>query len=108
MGIRLYLIFPIIISFSCATQPNFFEKVKVGQNKQTIKEFFGELVKIKKFPKPVGPIFGPEEEFWDQIQNGAPLEVWNYQSKEGNLNLYFLNGEESLSYKAFAPRGVVY
>ena len=98
----------MIFLFSCVTQQDISQKVEIGQTKQAIKNILREPEKVKNFKKLGGPIFGPEEEFWDKIQNGTNLEVWNYQSNEGSLNLYFLDGEDVLSYKAFAPKGVVY
>ena len=34
-------------------------------------------------------IWGPEEEFWDEIPAGSELEKWSYELSDGNLNLYF-------------------
>ena len=83
-------------------------KIQKGQSKRTIINLLGEpltkmiTVKQNKF------IWGPEEEFWDNIPMKTRLEVWKYEFSDGNLNLYFLNEGEHLDYKAFAPKGVVY
>jgi hypothetical protein len=94
----------MIFLFSCATRQDFFQKVEVGQTKHAIRHVLGKPKKVKNFKKLAGPIFGPEEEFWDKIPDRTSLEALNYQSSAGSLNLYFLDGEDVLSYKAFIQR----
>ncbi|MBI4685754.1 MAG: hypothetical protein HY755_11205 [Nitrospirae bacterium] len=83
-------------------------KIEKGQSKQEILKLLGEpdekkiIVKNKKY------IWGPEEEFWDEIPMGTRLEVWRYEFSDGNLSLYFVNEGENLDYKAFARKGVIY
>ncbi|MBI4698105.1 MAG: hypothetical protein HY758_04155 [Nitrospirae bacterium] len=88
--------------------PDVEDKIKQGQSKQATIELLGEPVLKTTFIKRNKNIWGPEEEFWDKIPLETKLEVWKYEFSDGNLNLYFVNGEESLGYKAFAPKGVVY
>lgn len=83
-------------------------KIIKGQSKQIITGLLGEPVEKKVIEKRNKYIWGPEEEFWDEIPIDTLLEVWKYEFSEGNLNLYFINEVNNLNYKAFAPKGVVY
>jgi len=84
------------------------EKIKKGQSKQTIIELLREPLEKKVIVKRNKFIWGPEEEFWDDIPMETRLEVWKYEFSDGHLNLYFINEGERLDYKAFAPKGVIY
>jgi hypothetical protein len=84
------------------------QMVKIGQEKNEIKKILGTPIDIKQTAKSSEQIWGPEEEFWSEIPMKAKLEVWRYKSENGQLNLYFVNGSNKLSFKAFAPVGVVY
>lgn len=105
LGILSVLLFTAL---STAEESNIFWSIEVGQSKTEIKALLNEPYEIKTFEKTGKPIWGPEEEFWDRIPNGTLLEVWRYRNEHGHLNLYFIDGDEFLKYKAFAPRGVVY
>lgn len=91
-----------------AQESDFFRLIEVGLSKTEIRALLNEPYEIKTFEKSGNPIWGPEEEFWDKIPHGTKLEVWRYKSERGHLNLYFINLEDHLAYKAFAPKGVVY
>lgn len=84
------------------------EKVKKGQSKEQIIELLGEPVEKKNIVKHNRFIWGPEEGLWDSIPIGTRLEVWKYKMSDGNLNLYFISEGKHLSFKVFAPKGVVY
>lgn len=83
-------------------------KIKQGQSKQTIIELLGEPFDKRITIKRNKYIWGPEEEFWDDIPMETRLEVWKYEFSDGHLNLYFINEGEHLNYKAFAHKGVIY
>ncbi|MEK6652431.1 MAG: hypothetical protein AABY50_05825 [Nitrospirota bacterium] len=83
-------------------------QIEKGQSKQAIVKLFGEPVEKKFIVKNNKFIWGPEEEFWDEIPMETRMEVWRYEFSDGNLNLYFLNEGKTLDYKAFAPKGVIY
>ena len=83
-------------------------KIKKGQSKQAIIELLGKPLEKINIVKHNRFIWGPEEEFWDNIPIGTRLEVWKYEMSDGNLNLYFIDEGKHLGYKAFAPKGVVY
>lgn len=82
--------------------------VRIGQDKREIVKALGEPAEKIRTEKSSEYIWGPEEEFWADIPMGAKLEVWRYGTKNGQLNLYFINDSDHLSFKAFAPAGVVY
>jgi len=83
-------------------------KIEKGQSKQAIIKLLGEPLEKKYIVKSEKFIWGPEEEFWDDIPMGTRLEVWRYEFSDGNLNLYFVDYGDNLDYKAFARKGVVY
>jgi hypothetical protein len=82
--------------------------VEVGQSKEEIQLELGSPDEINTYLKASEHIWGPDESFWSEIPMGTTIEVWRYQGESGQLNLYFLRDRSSLSYKAFAPTGVVY
>jgi hypothetical protein len=93
---------------ACASAEDISQMIKVGQSKEEISEAIGAPYKIEVIVKSVEHIWGPEEAFWSKIPMGTKLEVWRYKNKGGQLNLYFKESDNSLSYKAYAPTGVVY
>lgn len=84
------------------------EKIQKGQSKQTIIELLGKLLEQKMIAKSNKFIWGPEEEFWDDIPMGTILEVWKYEFSDGHLNLYFINEGGQLDYLAFVPKAMIY
>ncbi len=83
-------------------------QIEKGQSKKAIVKLLGEPIEKKVIIKDKEFIWGPEEEFWDEIPSGTRLEVWKYEFSDGNLKLYFIDYGESLNYKAFARKGVIY
>jgi hypothetical protein len=98
----------VVVLVSCTETQDILQVVQVGQSKQEIRQALGEPYEIKIIKKRAGPIWGPEEDFWDKIRDSTRLEVWRYKSEAGQLNLYFVAGDDHVTYRAFAPRGVVY
>lgn len=105
--ISLFLIF-IILFASCSPRKAISTLIKTGQTREQIEKTLGEPEEIKNFKKASNFIWGPEETFWDGIPNGTLLEVWHYKDSDGQLNLYFIDGNDSLSYQAYVPNGVLY
>jgi len=111
MNVKIIIVFSVLAwcGVACHEKQDNVRAVQVGQTKQEIKKRLGEPYEIKFIKKTAGPIWGPEEEFWDKIPNDTLLEVWSYKSDEGHLNLYYTGTNNNrLDYKAFAPIGVVY
>lgn len=87
---------------------NKFELIAVGAKKEQVNVILDDPDEVRQFIKEDSHIWGPEEAFWYDIKAGTELEMWRYNNAYGSLALYFVNGESVVSYKAFAPRGVVY
>ena len=104
----LIAISSLFLLCSCAEGQDISQLVKTGQSKEQIRNAIGNPGEVTVVIKSQEYIWGPEESFWSKIPIGAKFEVWRYQSEAGQLNLYFLNNSDNLSYKAFAPTGVVY
>lgn len=96
-----------IIAARCSGVPQH-EQIATGQSMREIRSLLGEPDSIDTSIKIDQPIWGPEESFWDVIPAGTSLERWRYDLRDGTLNLYFVDGSDTLGYKAFAPKGVVY
>jgi hypothetical protein len=106
-----YIFITIAISSmlcACAKEHDISQLVKIGQSKEEIINAIGNPYKIDFIIKTTEHVWGPEESFWSKIPMGTKLEVWRYKNKDGQLNLYFKDSSNNLSYKAFAPSGVVY
>ena len=69
--------------------------------------------------KQSNPIWGPIEDFWPEVPNGAKVEIWSYESRTrlvegsaettpGSTELYFVNDSMTVQGVGFAPEGVVY
>lgn len=97
-----------VVLVSCTETQDTSQVVQVAQTKQEVRQALGEPYEIKIIKKRAGPIWGPEEDFWDKIPNGTRLEAWRYRSEAGQLNLYFVAGQDRVAFRAFAPSGVVY
>ena len=83
-------------------------KIEKGQSKKEIVKLLGEPVEKRFIVKKNKFIWGPAEEFWDEIPMGTRMEVWEYKFSDGILNLYFLDYGDNLDYKAFSRKGVIY
>jgi hypothetical protein len=106
-----YILFTITVLLAfcaCTKAQDLSQLVKVGQSKEEIVEVVGTPQKTEVIVKTTEHVWGPEESFWSQIPMNTKLEVWHYKNKDGQLNLYFQETANSLSFKAFAPSGVVY
>ncbi len=53
-------------------------------------------------------IWVSEEEFRDPVPKETLPVVWMYSFYDGNPNIYFGDGSETLGYKAFASKRVKY
>jgi hypothetical protein len=106
--IKILLIFLFLAFFSCEKKVSLPEKVEIGQTKEEIKLILGEPNQIENIEKTTEIIWGPEELFWEEIDIGARLEVWEYQIQDSSLRLYFINDQNKLSYKMTVPQNVVY
>lgn len=105
----LFLVsFLTLILTGCGESSQMARQIEVGYTKFEVTKVLGTPDETSRYQKTEEQIWGPEESFWSDIPMGTRLEVWRYKSDGGSLNLYFLDNESVVSYKAFAPEGVVY
>ena len=80
---------------------------------------FGHPDREQTLFKQSNPIWGPIEDFWSEVPNGAKVEIWSYPSQTrlvegsaettpGSTELYFVNDSQTVQGVGFAPEGVVY
>ena len=80
---------------------------------------FGESARTQTMFKHSAVIWGPIEDFWPRVPQGAKVEIWSYRSRhtlmtdseelvEGFTELYFVNDSLMVQGTGFAPDGVVY
>jgi hypothetical protein len=98
----------MLLLLACSNHTGTTHSIDKGSSKTEIIQKLGEPKGVKHQVKTEEEIWGDEERFWDEIALGTELEVWRYEMENGYLNLYFLGGEDTLSYQGFSPHGVVY
>ena len=96
-------ILPLVLTSisGCSNDPPS-DSVSVGQSKNAVRKILGDPQTVETSIKRNEVIWGPEEEFWDDIPEGSELEKWSYEQSAGRLNLYFVDGSDRLGYKVFA------
>lgn len=102
------VLFVAIITVGCNESSQMARQVEIGYTKLEVTKILGTPDESSRFQKTEEHVWGPEESFWYDIPMGTRIEVWRYKSEGGLLNLYFLDNDAVVSYKAFAPEGVVY
>ena len=91
----------------------------VGMERATILATFGPPDHEQTMIKQSEAIWGPIEDFWQQVPNGAKIEIWSYESQarlvegsdettRGSTELYFVDDSPTVLGIGFAPDGVVY
>lgn len=107
---RLYLILILAIFLLCACQPpaNAFEQVAPGQERQQVLALLGPPDETHLLVKQSLSIWGPEEEWWDQVDMGAQFLIWTYHVPGGRYQLYFLRGADTVAHTAYIDNNVVY
>lgn len=92
---------------------------EVGMDRSVILERFGPPEREQVMFKQSAAIWGPIEDFWPQVPDGAKVEIWSYRSRArlvegsddttpGSSELYFVEGSPTVQGVGFAPDGVVY
>ena len=71
-------------------------------------ERFGEPAERQVIVKADEGIFGPIEGLWGTLALGARVELWSYPVAGGAIEVYFVDGADTISGTAFAPEGAVY
>ncbi len=109
IGIGVFVVSLALLISSCTRRyADFRGGLKEGQTKESILQLLGDTSGRGTLVKHDTPMFGPQEAFWDQLPEGTRMEVWTYHFSDGKLYLYFMDGEEKVTFIAFAPQGIVY
>ncbi len=104
-----YLCIIFILLGGCSKEKELpHQLAKAGQTKKQVEKLLGKPYKHDTFEKSNEQVWGPEEDFWYEIPMGTTLEVWSYKYEQGHLNVYFTEGDSTVSYTAFAPEGINY
>lgn len=77
--------------------------------KAEVVETIGEPTEKKTTTKQTEHIWGPPEEWWDELKMGDAFETWPYKYPgEGTYSVYFLRGAQTVSHVSFAEGRMVY
>lgn len=78
---------------------------------------FGPPDRERELWKTSKAIWGPIEDFWSRVPEGAQVTIWQYRSVQGggsvepidgSTELYFVNDSDSVDGIGFAVEGAVY
>ena len=103
----LLILMVLVVACQSSTRPP--SELRVGLSKAEVLELLGQPGVRGTLVKQTESIFGPQEEWWDQVEMGASLETWSYlYPGEGTQFVYFLDESDTVSFTAYTPEGVVY
>jgi hypothetical protein len=97
----------LTFTLACSTPPDE-AQFKAGMARSEIIEQFGEPANKEIMVKTSPHMLGPIEDFWSSLPDQTRVEIWSYPAEGGNVELYFVNGEEIPSGRGFALTGVDY
>ncbi len=117
-----HLIFSILIVSiaSCADATPMHSEFHIGTSREEITSRYGVPARIQTFTKQRQAIWGPIEDYWDQVQQGSTVEIWAYRSKinlegavesyaeSGETELYFVDSSNTVNAIGFHLEGAVY
>jgi hypothetical protein len=91
---------------------------ELGMARSEVLSRFGQPEDQQILFKSSNAIFGPIEDFWPRVPEGAKVEIWSYKSTQsnsgalggisGSTELYFVNGSNTVDGIGFAVKGAVY
>ncbi len=106
--IGLFFILWVLVA-ACQSSASSPSELQVGVSKAEVLELLGPPGVRGTLVKQTESIWGPQEEWWDQVEMGASLETWSYlYPGEGTQFVYFLDESDTVSFTAYTPNGVVY
>lgn len=82
--------------------------IKLGIAREQVIKKLGHPARKQDFVKNDQPIWGVIEEWWEHLQNGDEVEIWDYTRKDGTFSVYFLNSSDAVWHTAFVRNGVVF
>ena len=117
-----HLIFSILIVFiaSCTDTTPLHSEFDIGASREEITSRYGVPTRIQTFTKQGQAIWGPIEDYWDQVPQGSTVEIWAYRSRinlegadesyaeTGETELYFVNSSNTVNAIGFHLDGAVY
>ena len=104
----LFLVLTVLVA-ACQISPSRGPQIQVGMSRAEVLDLLGPPGVKGTLIKQSETIWGPQEEWWDQIEMGDSLETWSYlYPQQGIQHVYFLNESEAVSFTAYTPEGVVY
>ena len=110
----------VLFMASCADKMPLHSDFDVGATRDEISSRFGKPARIRSLIKQGQAIWGPIEEYWDQVPNGSAVEIWSYRSRitlegageyhlqSGETELYFIDASDTVSAIGFHLDGAVY
>ncbi|MFB3068842.1 MAG: hypothetical protein ACE1ZI_06170 [Acidobacteriota bacterium] len=108
MKLQMGLFF-ILLAAACQSSTSPPSELRVGMSKAEVLELLGPPGVRGTLVKQTESIWGPQEEWWDQVEMGGSLETWSYlYPGEGTQFVYFLDELDTVSFTAYTPDGVVY
>lgn len=98
-----------IVAVGCASAdepvPSAF---RVGMSRAMLVAEFGEPESRRSLVKSQEHVWGPIEDFWSSLPDGARVEIWRYPAAGGTVELYFVDGSPRVQGTGFAPEGAVF
>ncbi|MCZ6769047.1 MAG: hypothetical protein O7D93_07355 [Acidobacteria bacterium] len=99
----------LVLAAACQSSTSPPSELRVGMSKAEVLELLGPPGVRGTLVKQTESIWGPQEEWWDQVEMGGSLETWSYlYPGEGTQFVYFLDELDTVSFTAYTPDGVVY
>ena len=106
--ILLLLFITIALLCACQSQTAAFEQVEPGQQREQVLAMLGPPDDTQLLVKQSMTIWGPEEEWWHQVEMGTQFLVWTYNVPGGRYQLYFVRGADTLTYSAYIDNNIAY
>jgi len=88
---NLFSVFVVLLLVITCTSRSLRNQTFTGLHQTEIKEMLGEPDSTHVLVKTMEHIWGPQEDFWYEMEVGEKLVTWIYYDSEGLKELYFLN-----------------
>ena len=96
-----------LLGTGCSTLPPD-DAFEIGMSRDEVVSRFGEPHRRTSIRKTEAPIWGAIETFWDTVPVGSLIEIWAYPAQGGTVELYFVDGSDTVQGTGFAPEGAVF
>ena len=93
---------------ACQTQDSPFTQITAGDSRERVLALVGAPDETSLLVKQGQSVRGPEEEWWQSIDMGTQLVIWRYEVAGGSYQIYFLRGDDRVSFTAFVDQNIVY